>query len=82
MEELVTVAYTKFTLDKRFKDSVKKLEGYSCTPTVTLFVSQKQMASVSPEVELTQHAMRLTTTALAADWENEDDAYWEAFLDK
>jgi hypothetical protein len=82
MEELATVVYTKFTLDKRYKDSVNQLEGYSCTQTTTFFVSQKQTANVLPEVELTQHAMRLATSALAEDWENEEDAYWEAYLDK
>lgn len=82
MEDLATVAYTKFTLDKRYKDSVKLLDVYSCTPTVTFFVSQTQTPNVLPEIELTQHAMRLSNSALAEDWEDEDDTYWEAFLDK
>ncbi|SHN06775.1 hypothetical protein SAMN04488057_10622 [Cyclobacterium lianum] len=49
------------------------------------FVLKKNEDQLHPqhagESALTQHAMRLSESSLNEDWENEDDAHWDSFLE-
>ena len=42
--------------------------------------SQNQHLEEEISSELTQHAMRLSESSLAEDWNEESDEHWESFL--
>lgn len=82
MEELTAIAYTKLTLDKSYTASIKQDDKYSFTSIILFMPIEYSKEGILEDLDLTQHAMRLSSTALHEDWENEEDAYWESFLDR
>lgn len=82
MVDLAVVDYTKFKLDKGYLEADIKNSGYTYTLNIWALNPANLIKDRISEVELTRHAMRLAQSSLEEDWLDEDDAYWESFLDK
>ncbi|WP_158860050.1 hypothetical protein [Lunatibacter salilacus] len=82
MENTTVIAYTKLTLDKSYSASFQQGQWKRYASTSTQINVENPEMEFDGDVQLTQHALRLAEPSLVEGWENEDDTYWESFLNK
>ncbi|MBD3630366.1 hypothetical protein [Cyclobacterium sp.] len=67
------------TLEQLPEDSIQEIADFA---EFVLKKNEDQLYQQNAgERALTQHSMRLSESSLNEDWENEDDAHWDSFLD-
>ncbi len=67
------------TLEQLPEDSIQEIADFA---EFVLKKNEDQLHQKhAGESALTQHAMRLSESSLNEDWENEDDAHWDSFLE-
>ncbi|WP_202928002.1 DUF2281 domain-containing protein [Cyclobacterium roseum] len=67
------------TLEQLPEDSIQEIADFA---EFVLKKNEDQLHQQhAGESALTQHAMRLSESSLNEDWENEDDAHWDSFLE-